>query len=478
MSKKITPAEYEQWLAEHRPDITALEAYQSAKTKIMHRHSCGFEWEVAPEHIKGGRGCPECKIAKLREVRLITPAQYEKWLSENRPDLAVLEPYQDARTPIPHLCSRGHHWVVTPDSVKRGNLCSHCNAEDRGGVVRGTWTREACKADALNYQSIKAWSMSSASAYNAARKHGCLDECTAHMGRSAKPAGWFDDRLNWPLVISDARLYQSISDWQRGSASIHCAAIRRPELYALCTAHMERLCKPRGWFDDRSNWPLVISDARLYQTIADWKRDSGAMYNSALKRPDLFVLCTAHMERLVKPDGWYDDRLNWPVVIADARTYQTISEWQRGSSMQGSASHRPELYALCTAHMERVCVRDSNSLYAWRVLSAKDEVVVPLPGFHLVKFGVTSQRQNGARIKGVAKKNGMEQEVIGHCDTSEDENRGHALDFEAVLKGLGTDPQLPYWYDGRTEFRLISDEELGLVKQLMGVQEGALAKAA
>ena len=46
MPKKITPEEYEQWLAENRPDIEAVEPYKFNETNIMHRHDCGHEWAI------------------------------------------------------------------------------------------------------------------------------------------------------------------------------------------------------------------------------------------------------------------------------------------------------------------------------------------------------------------------------------------------------------------------------------------------
>ena len=54
------PGDYADWLAEHRPDITALEPYTFGHTAIRHRCSEGHEWLAQPANIKTGHGCPKC----------------------------------------------------------------------------------------------------------------------------------------------------------------------------------------------------------------------------------------------------------------------------------------------------------------------------------------------------------------------------------------------------------------------------------
>ena len=51
---------HETYEAELPKSIQVLEGYVDTKTKILHRHSCGHEWRVRPNHILRGRGCPKC----------------------------------------------------------------------------------------------------------------------------------------------------------------------------------------------------------------------------------------------------------------------------------------------------------------------------------------------------------------------------------------------------------------------------------
>ena len=70
MTKKITPAEqYEQWLAENRPELRAAEEPRSDD------HVCesGHTWLVAPDKVKGGRTCPSCTKKNVFLGNDVTP---------------------------------------------------------------------------------------------------------------------------------------------------------------------------------------------------------------------------------------------------------------------------------------------------------------------------------------------------------------------------------------------------------------------
>lgn len=43
---------------------TALEPYINNKTKILHRHICGYEWLVTPDVIKSIKNCPVCSLSR------------------------------------------------------------------------------------------------------------------------------------------------------------------------------------------------------------------------------------------------------------------------------------------------------------------------------------------------------------------------------------------------------------------------------
>lgn len=56
-----TPEEFVQWISQNRPNLQALSPYISSSRKIKMRCTiCDHEWEVVPNSIKRGIGCPNC----------------------------------------------------------------------------------------------------------------------------------------------------------------------------------------------------------------------------------------------------------------------------------------------------------------------------------------------------------------------------------------------------------------------------------
>lgn len=81
------------------------------------------------------------------------------------------------------------------------------------------WTLEACKAEALKYQTRSEWSDKSASSYGSARKNKWMDECCAHMEQN---------RITWDLKScrDDALKYNTRREWDKKSHKAYDAAIR------------------------------------------------------------------------------------------------------------------------------------------------------------------------------------------------------------------------------------------------------------
>ena len=91
------------------------------------------------------------------------------------------------------------------------------------------------------------------------------------------------------------------------------------------------------------------------------------------------------------------------------------------------------------------CAFQNDAFYIWENLDD--------PGVY--KGGVTSLRQKQNRIKQCAKNNGMRQSLIMHVHAD------NALAIESEFKKLGKNPGYSEKLDGHTEFRILTDEELG-----------------
>lgn len=112
------PEPYDVWLRKNRPEIKADQPYVNRATKIVHRCESGHTWHTSPGSIKAGNGCPYCSGH--------IPQNYAEWLSENCPELELLESYSTATTKILHRCSERHEWLAAPAQIKSGTRCPRC----------------------------------------------------------------------------------------------------------------------------------------------------------------------------------------------------------------------------------------------------------------------------------------------------------------------------------------------------------------
>ena len=111
-------------------DIEVLEEYVNSSTKILHKHSCGFEWKIVPNSIHRGRSCPKCSSAAVKTT--------EKYKTELPEDIEALEEYINSYTKILHKHSCGHKWAIRPSSILSGSGCPKCAKTGFKSTTAGT----------------------------------------------------------------------------------------------------------------------------------------------------------------------------------------------------------------------------------------------------------------------------------------------------------------------------------------------------
>ena len=105
-------------------DITLLEDYINATTKILHKHTCGYEWKVRPNNILNGQNCPKCRYI---EVGNKLRKSVEDYISELPIDITLLSnTYLNAHTKLTHKHSCGYIWEITPHDILKGRSCPKC----------------------------------------------------------------------------------------------------------------------------------------------------------------------------------------------------------------------------------------------------------------------------------------------------------------------------------------------------------------
>ena len=149
------------------------------------------------------------------------------------------------------------------------------------------WTLEKCIEEAKKYATKSVWATKSSGSYNCAHKNDWLEKCCQHMESSRHLKGY------WTLEVCklDALSYTTRDDWFNAKSGGYSAAHRKGWLDECC-GHMIELSKPDGY------WTLekCIEDANKYINRGSWKRASCSAYAIACKNKWLGECCT-HMNK-------------------------------------------------------------------------------------------------------------------------------------------------------------------------------------
>lgn len=119
--RKLTHEEFLNTLKPHfGEEITVLEQYQNRRTKILVRHSCGYEWRTNPHTLSTGHGCPVCK-GNLKKCTETFRDEVKKLVGE---EYTVLGDYVNTHTPILMKHNEcGLEFTMSPKSFKFGQRC-------------------------------------------------------------------------------------------------------------------------------------------------------------------------------------------------------------------------------------------------------------------------------------------------------------------------------------------------------------------
>lgn len=207
-------------------------------------------------------------------------------------------------------------------------------------------------------------------------------------------------------------------------------------------------------------WQSVQEEAKKYDSYTAFKNGSRGAFKWAV-RNGVINEVTSHM-----PPKGSRRKYTREYVAKLASGFTTFKEFVAAYPTAVSKAHGHGYYDVLE-HLERSdehACSDFDAVYCWVVTSAaNDDVVSPMPGYHLCKVGLTSARLGDKRPALCAEKNRMGMELVGIMQTP----AGRAIDYERLMKSTGTDAGVPDHYDGYTEFRIFSDSELDDMRQLL-----------
>ena len=85
----------------------------------------GHHWKAAPEQVRFGSWCPECK-----RIKVSIPWKYDiqnmNKFAQKKGGRCLSKKYVNPITKLEWECVEGHQWEAVPNNVLRGRWCPHC----------------------------------------------------------------------------------------------------------------------------------------------------------------------------------------------------------------------------------------------------------------------------------------------------------------------------------------------------------------
>ena len=178
--------------------------------------------------------------------------------------------------------------------------------------------------------------------------------------------------------------------------------------------------------------------AQLCISRSQFKKEYSSMYAYAVKTKTLKKVIKDLPKQFV---DWNDE-----IAMKVALNYNSREDLKRGNSkayeyIQKRSANRDKFYE----HMEWNSQSDNNVIYIWKVIGLDN----------VYKIGVTSSRLGSIRIEEVAKGGGLQYTIKIMASVV-----GKATDIETKLLSMGIKYTFTQSFNGCTEFRTLTDQEL------------------
>ena len=174
------------------PNITILGEYKNSQTKL--KCKCiidGYEWDVKPNALLNGHGCPMC-AGNIKK----THKEFIEQMNIINPNIEILNEYKNTNTKIHCRCKiDGYEWKTTVSSLLRGSKCKKClgvetkTKDEFYGImnslhpnikITGRYVNHQSKLDCECLLDGHKWSTT---AHTLMRGHGCK-RCAGNMKKT------------------------------------------------------------------------------------------------------------------------------------------------------------------------------------------------------------------------------------------------------------------------------------------------------
>ena len=122
---------HEQFVIEMReknPNVTILGEYINSKKKILCEcNECNNRWEMTPQNLLKGQGCPKCGRIRAANKNRKTQDQFITELQKKNPLIEVIGEYTNSSTKVEVECRIcKYKWQANPMELLRGHGCPKC----------------------------------------------------------------------------------------------------------------------------------------------------------------------------------------------------------------------------------------------------------------------------------------------------------------------------------------------------------------
>lgn len=124
ISRKLsrTHEDYVRQVKEISPDIEVIGTYINSNTKVkFHCLIDDYIWDVYPNSILKGVGCPRC--AQKERYTTIT---FKEKMFNIHPDIEIVGEYVNINTKVKCMCQNGHMFNGLPKNLYKGEGCPIC----------------------------------------------------------------------------------------------------------------------------------------------------------------------------------------------------------------------------------------------------------------------------------------------------------------------------------------------------------------
>lgn len=151
-NKKLSHEEHIAAINKINPNVEVLGKIKNDSTKVLCRCTiCNHKWEVRPNDLKRGKGCPECAKIKIANTLKLAQAEQIAAIAKVNPNIEVLgEITRNDKKVLCRCLICRHEWKATPNNIKHGYGCPACAVIKRANARRLTHAEQVETINKIN----------------------------------------------------------------------------------------------------------------------------------------------------------------------------------------------------------------------------------------------------------------------------------------------------------------------------------------